>query len=116
MRNEWQDRAKTVTIFDVKGLDPITVTLLDHGQGRGNFIVECYGTAWATFWGAMGEGNTLSSFILKCNTDYIVNRLARPRELKRDRAYLARIVEAIQAAIRQEADSVAPAQTEGGTK
>lgn len=108
-----QDAAHVFTIRDAAGLDPITVTLMDFDQGRGNFIVECYGTAWATYWNAMGEGQRLATFILRADTGYIVTRLRRPRELKREEAYLTRIVEAIKAALKQEADSVAPAKLGG---
>lgn len=55
-------------------LDPITVILLDFGSGRGQIIVECYGSAWSTYFGAMGC--TLREFICSINAGYLSNRLA----------------------------------------
>lgn len=61
------------TIYDAKGLDPINVIIQDW-TGAGRLIVECYGEAWATYFGAYGDG-TMRSFLAECHPGYIANRL-----------------------------------------
>lgn len=88
-------------------LDPITVILQDHGDGRGTLIVTCYASAWTCYWGTMGT--TLREFIAGAFSDYIAGCLIRGRNLKSQRAskleqkYLEDICRAIKASIKTEA-------------
>lgn len=88
-------------------LDPITVILQDHGEGRGTLIVACYASAWTCYWGAMG--GTLREFIAGAFADYIAGCLIRGRNLKSQRnskleqKYLEDICRAIKASIKTEA-------------
>lgn len=91
-------------------LDPITVILQDHGEGRGTLIVTCYASAWTCYWGAMGNSNTkLRDFMSGVSADYIAGCLIRGRELTNQRrkrlehAYLEDICRAIKASINMEA-------------
>ncbi|BCX53916.1 MULTISPECIES: hypothetical protein [Comamonas] len=64
-----------VRITDVKGLDPIRVTLDDIGPGKGRINIECYGQAWASYWGGMG-GKTIAQFFASCDNCYLISNLA----------------------------------------
>lgn len=93
---------KTVEAFmihDAPALDPITVILQDIGPRQGKLIIECYGQAWAAFWGGMGN-NTLREFLIGCNASYIANKMSPPyRTTKAQDAYLMRVVEAVHMAL-----------------
>ena len=98
MRTE-EIRARVLTIHDAPKLDPITVVLQDVGPGQGRLIVECWCSAWAAYWGGMGD-RTLAEFIASCDACYVSGKLLPSKYTKRDEAYLLRIVEAVQIAIR----------------
>ena len=66
-------RTDAYTIFDAKGLDPITVVIQDQG-GCGRLIVECYGKAWSTYFGAFGTG-PMREFLAGCDEGYVASRL-----------------------------------------
>jgi len=89
-------------------LDPITVILQDHGEGRGTLIVTCFTSAWTCYWGDMGCN--LRSFIASSFADYIAGCLIRGRNLKNQRThkvetkYLVDIARAIKASIKTEAE------------
>lgn len=73
--------AGTVTIVRITDLmeshrlDPIRVTLDDIEPGKGRINIECYGKAWASYWGAMGE-QTIAQFFASCDNDYLIRNLA----------------------------------------
>jgi hypothetical protein len=87
-------------ITEAPGLDPILVLFQDISPGQGRLIVECFGQAWSTYWGAMDD-RTVKDFVRSCDTDYIANRLwpERQRRTKHEYAYLTRITEAVKAAV-----------------
>ncbi len=90
----------TVEAFEIPsqpGLDSIRVIFQDAGPGRGRVIIECFGKAWGTYWGAMGN-RTIKEFIKSCDADYLARNLCPALKL-REEAYLKRIVTAIQAAL-----------------
>lgn len=101
------ETAKTegFTIFDADGFDPILVVFQDLGDGRGRLLLECYGWAWATYWGAMGT--TVRDFVDHCGVDYIVNRMtnAQRRNTAVEVKRLEGIVRAVKAAIRAAAET-----------
>lgn len=84
-------------------LDPITVILQDHGNGRGTLIVTCYASAWTCYWGAMGT--TLREFISRSFPDYLAGCLIRGRNQSAlrtrnlEQKYLEDICRAIKASI-----------------
>lgn len=92
---------QALRIFNAPKLDPIFVVLHDMGAGSGRLVVECFGTAWSAYWGAMGD-RRLREFVTDCGTDYIVGRMTPMdrRMSKREEAYLTRIVAAVQEALR----------------
>lgn len=63
-------------ITEVLGIDPIRVTLDDIGPGQGRINIECYGKAWASYWGAMGS-QTIAEFFASCDTGYLIDKLAQ---------------------------------------
>jgi hypothetical protein len=64
------------SIMDSHSLDPIRVTLDDIEPGKGRINIECWGRAWASYWGAMGKDNTLAQFFVSCDNDYLIRNLA----------------------------------------
>ncbi len=113
MRIENTEAAKVFTIFDAPKLDPITVVLQDIGPGCGRLIVECYGSAWSGYWGAMGDGD-LKKFLLDCHPEYIAGRMhSNDRKMKRsEESYLLRIVEAVHSALRSNVELTGAARHE----
>lgn len=102
MRVQPNPNTVSFTIFDAEKLDPVTVFLQDFGGGCGRLIVECWCTAWAAYWGAMGTLN-VREFVLDAHADYIAGRM-HPQDrkhLKRDEAYLLRIIKVVQQALRE---------------
>lgn len=89
------------TIYEATSLDPIMVVLQDYRVGSGRLLIECFGTAWSTYWGAMGD-NGVRGFVCSCSADYVANRLwpTGQKRTKKDYQYLMRIVEAVQQALR----------------
>lgn len=73
--------AGTVTIVRITDvmtphrLDPIRVTLDDIERGKGRINIECWGKAWASYWGGMGD-KTIAEFFVSCHNDYLIGNLA----------------------------------------
>ena len=93
-------------IYGAHALDPITVMLQDFGTGSGKLVIECYGEAWAAYWGAMGEDN-IREFVTRCDTDYIVGKLKGTHQSNGQhfRDYTYRIVTAVKEALKNQACS-----------
>lgn len=87
-------------------LDPIRVIFQDVlGElGRGRVIVQCFDCAWTAWWGAMGK-RTVKEFFLSCDAHYLAANLIANRDCRE--AYVVRIVEAIQQALREDETEVA---------
>ena len=66
-------QVKTLRLTELDGLDPVTV-MLEGGIGSGKIIIECYGEAWTTFWGSMGE-QTVGEFFCTCNNEYLFSKM-----------------------------------------
>jgi hypothetical protein len=81
-------------------LDPITVVLNDYAHGNGGIIVECYGSAWSAWWGNHGCV-TVGEFVASCNDQYITGKLRNANSVKREDAYLSRIVAVVRAAMKE---------------
>jgi hypothetical protein len=90
-------------IKDAPSLDPITVITRDFAPGKGQLLVECYGEAWSAWWGSMGPENDVRRFVLQADADYVATKLVSSQ---RKFAYVKRIVQAIQGALRQLAEPV----------
>lgn len=86
------------TIFDAPELDPITVVMQDYGGGRGRLIIECYGSAWSSYWGAMGPDTSLKTFVTMSGFDYLAYAMwpSSRKRTKSEYAYLGKIVKAVQ--------------------
>lgn len=68
-------KVSMLRITDVRGLDPIRVTLDDIGPGKGRINIECCGQAWASYWGAMGS-QSIAEFFVCCDSGYLIENLA----------------------------------------
>lgn len=95
-----QIKTETIVIKGAPALDPVTVVFRDEGPSRGGILVECYGKAWAAFWGGMG-GKNVREFVASCDADYLATKLWRDGEkrTKQAEAYLLRITTAIRGAL-----------------
>lgn len=115
MRVENAEKAQVFTIFDAPKLDPITVVLQDVGPSNGRLIVECYGSAWAGYWGATGS-NSLREFLIDCHPSYIAGKMhSIDRKMKKtEEAYLERIVTAVHSALRSNALAQGPGGSSPG--
>jgi hypothetical protein len=74
--------------------DPITVFFQDFELGKGRVVFECYGQAWAAYWGAMGE-KTVREFVKSTSVDYLENKFSPPKQTKSELLYLRRLITAI---------------------
>lgn len=94
------EQAEVFRVFELERVDPILVVLQDFG-GKGRITIECYGLAWSTWFGALGDYN-LRRFLAGCDADYLANRMwpAKQRRTKHDYAYLVRIVDDVLTAIK----------------
>jgi hypothetical protein len=87
-------------------LDPVTAFLEDFEPGRGQLTLVCWGRAWTHYWGAMGNGASLSEFLLSASSGYIVGKLMLPRDVMlksaelREERWLSQMVEALKAKLR----------------
>lgn len=88
------DALKSFVIREVPSLDPVTVILEDIGPGEGRVFVECYGEAWAAYWGGMGQ-RTIAQFVSECGIDYLHSNLIRGKVEKKRVQYIHRIVQAV---------------------
>lgn len=93
-------------ITEATGLDPITVILEDIESGRGQITIICHARAWTAYWGGMGD-RSVEQFVASCHPEYVADNLkwgmepTLKRYEKHEYSYLVRIVEAVQAALRQ---------------
>lgn len=69
-------QTETYVLTGLDKLDPVTVYVTNYEIGRGKLVIECFGDAWAFYWGAMGE-RTLQEFVLKAENDYLLNKLLK---------------------------------------
>ncbi|AGW94639.1 hypothetical protein N234_31815 [Ralstonia pickettii DTP0602] len=105
-----------LTISDAPNLDTITVVLEPWSERGGRITIMCYGKAWCASWGAMGS--PLADFVASNHPDYVVDNLFWGTEpiLKRreahERAYVTRIVMAVQQVLRNRA-ATPPAADKG---
>jgi predicted NACHT family NTPase len=93
--------ARMFRIYDAPKLDPILVVMQDLGAGNGRLLIECFGDAWSGYWGAMGE-RSIEQFVLSCSADYIAGKMlgAQHKRNRTSEAYILRIVQAVQTALR----------------
>lgn len=78
MKVERSNAVVHITISDIMQshrLDPIRVTLDDIEPGRGRITIECYGRAWASYWGAMGDQG-IAQFFASCDNHYLIKNLS----------------------------------------
>ncbi len=52
----------------------MTVFVMNYKPGAGKIVIECFGKAWAYYWGGM-SGKTLQQFFITCDNGYILNKL-----------------------------------------
>lgn len=96
------DIALRVHRFHPNGLDPITVYVEEYRPGSSRITVQCYAQAWTAYWGAHGA-RPVERFVASADADYVADGLVwgnnglmlKSRE-KHHRAYLLRIVRAMQ--------------------
>lgn len=95
------ERVELLQIKPAGALDPINVYWHNIEPGRGHVTITCFGSAWTCYFGRMG-GESIQTFFATADTGYLVTKLGYTPHLKsskRDLAYLARIIEAVKAAL-----------------
>jgi hypothetical protein len=95
----------TIEVVDAKGLDPIDVYFKDIDLGKGHVTITCYGSAWTSYFGAMGN-RTVRQFVVDADVGYLVNKMGIApllKSRKRDTDYLSRIILAVKAELAQRA-------------
>jgi hypothetical protein len=88
-------------ILGAEALDPIEVFWMDYGLGRGSVTITCYGSAWTSYFGGMGE-KTIQEFFAMADRYYLFTKLGITPQLKQGRAhqvYLIRIIDAVKASL-----------------
>jgi len=89
-------------ITELPNLDPIRIYVEDYEPGRGRITISCYDAAWVGYWGAM-SGRTIAEFFVDCDAEYLAGGMGCASSLSRAkhcRAYLIRVIEAVQEALR----------------
>jgi hypothetical protein len=101
-----QGVVELLEIPEKDGLDAINVYWHNVGPGKGYVTITCWGSAWTSWFGGMGD-RTIQQFFAAGHVGYFVNKLGITQHLKqskRNEAYLARIIVAVKEALK----SVAP--------
>ncbi len=62
-------------LSELDRLDPVSVIVEDLRKGQGKITIECFGKAWSTYWGGMGD-QTITEFFCDSNEHYIANKLS----------------------------------------
>ncbi len=85
-----------LTITDVRSLDLINVYFKNNDLGQGSITITCYGKAWTSYFGSMGD-RTIEQFVKSCGADYLVSKMIdySKRVPKKDEEYFTRIVNAV---------------------
>ena len=95
---------EVVEVPSSKGLDPITVIFRDLSPGKGDMTILCYGSAWTSYWGAMGEHRTIKQFVKECDEDYLFRNLAYANTLKQGKGHqhwLKQIISVVKLALQE---------------
>ena len=74
--NTEKRQTETYVITGWDRLDAVTVYVTNYKLGQGKLVIECYGDAWAHYWGGMGE-RTLQEFVLGAENDYLLGKLLK---------------------------------------
>lgn len=57
---------RKIKLTDIDSLDDISIFLEDFSLGAGQITIYCWGKAWTSFWGGMGD-MTISDFFCSCD-------------------------------------------------
>lgn len=99
-----QSNVRMLTITDAPRLDPVDVFIVNYAPGKGRITIRCWDRAWTCAWFSMG-GQTIEKFFAEADADYVYNNMSREGmrkdALKREREYVMRIIQAVQAALRE---------------
>ena len=72
-------RTETYILTALHKLDPVTVYVTNYELGKGKIVIECFGDAWAFYWGAMGP-NTLQEFFIGADNSYLLGKFLSETE------------------------------------
>ncbi|SER36307.1 MULTISPECIES: hypothetical protein [Pseudomonas] len=81
----------TLTELAEFSLDPVTVILEDYAKGQGKIIIECYGSSWSSYWGAMG-GRSVAQFFIDCDSDYLIGCMSHVSQKRFDSEALKQVM------------------------
>jgi len=69
-------QVRKLKLYDIDRLDPVSIFLEDFTRGAGQITICCYGEAWTSYWGAMGD-QSIAEFFCGCDEHYISKNLSR---------------------------------------
>lgn len=93
-------------------LDPVRIITENFEPGKGRIILTCFDAAWVGYWGAMG-GDTVEKFFMRCDAGYLAGNMGCASGLRtgdNHRAYLIRVIQAAQDALRTRAPKMTKAR------
>ena len=66
---------RKLVFTELDRLDPVTVIIDDIASGQGSITICCFGKAWTSYWGAMGNGD-VTDFFLDSDEHYLAKNLS----------------------------------------
>lgn len=90
-----------LSIPEQAGVDSIRVYWHNLEPGKGYVTLTCWGCAWNSYFGGM-NGQTIEQFFAGADTSYLVSKLGNTQWLKatkKHEVYLARLINAVKAAL-----------------
>ncbi len=62
-------------LTNLDALDPVSVFTEDFGESQGQITITCYGKAWTSYWGGMGD-RSIIEFFCGCDEYYLAKNLS----------------------------------------
>jgi hypothetical protein len=93
------NKVSVTTVPEQEGLDTIVAYWHDLDPGKGYVVITCWGSAWTSYFGGMGDC-AIKQFFKSASTGYLQNKLGITQWLKtskRHEVYLSRVNNAVKA-------------------
>ena len=65
----------SINFTNLDRLDPVTLYLDDIAPGEGSIIIKCFSSVWFSYWGGMGNYDSVLDFFKSCDSSYLSNAL-----------------------------------------
>lgn len=87
-------------IAELPTKDPVGVYWDDIALNKGRITITCEGISWTAYFGAMSR-ESIKHFVLACDTSYLVDKLSRPKQTRKEALSLMEIVKYLKQAINE---------------